>query len=70
MPLVVFFFKSKLAGCCADFIWMWCQDNAITRLHHRLHPSRHGEGEALHEGGEEEEKLHLGQGLPGTYPFT
>lgn len=58
------------AGGCADFIFTWCQSDAKAKVHHRLDPSRHGEGEVLHKGGEEEEKMHLGKALPQTCPLT
>ena len=58
--------KGLLAWGRTYFIWLQCQSDAKVVVHHRLRPSRHGEGEVLHEGGEEEKKLHLGQGLSET----
>lgn len=54
----------------ADFIILRCQSEPKAVVHIRLHPGRHGECEVLHEGGEEEEKLHLGQALSKTHPLT
>lgn len=54
----------------ADFIILRCQSEPKAVVHIRLHPGRHGECEVLHEGGEEEEKLHLGQVLSKTHPLT
>lgn len=69
--IALFVMSDLLLACgCADFILTWCQSDAKVVVHHRLHPSRHGEGEMLHEGGEEEEKFHFGQVLPETHPLT
>lgn len=54
----------------ADFIILRCQSEPKAVVHIRLHPGRHGECEVLHEGREEEEKLHLGQALSKTHPLT
>ena len=68
--LLKYFSWRSSAWGCTDFILTRCQSDAKQKVHRRLPPSRHGEGEVLHEGREEEEKLHLGKCLPWTQPLT
>lgn len=61
----------NLAGHRADFKWVRCKsDTKVMVFHHGAHSCREGDGELLHERGEEEEKHHPGQVLSKTQPPT
>lgn len=50
--------------------WVWRQSDAkVMVFHHRVHAWGEGDGELLHERGEEEEKYHPGQVLSKTQPL-
>lgn len=59
-----------LAWDGTDLVRKRRQGDAKPVVHHGFHPSRHLEGEVLQERSEEEEKLHLGQGLAQTEPLA
>lgn len=61
----------KLTGHHTDFKWVWRKSDAkVIVLHHRAHSCGEGDGELLHERGEEEEQHHPGQVLSQTQPPT
>lgn len=61
----------NLTGHHTDFKWVWRKSDAkVIIFHHRAHSCREGDGELLHERGEEEEKHHSGQVLSKTQPPT
>lgn len=61
----------KLARLDADVKWVRRKsDTKVTVFHHGAHSCGEGDGEVLHERGEEEEKHHPGQVLPETQPPT
>lgn len=61
----------KLARHGADVKWVRRKSDTKVMVFHRgAHSCREGDGEVLHERGEEEEKHHPGQVLSETQPST
>lgn len=61
----------NLTGHHTDFKRVWRKSDAkMIVFHHRAHSCGEGDGELLHERGEEEEKHHPGQVLSETQPPT